>query len=70
MPRFIAWRYISAKSFLSNGSPPVNTKKTLPDAQFIRMCGAIQKGDYTIEKAKKEFALTDKQIVELKNIEL
>jgi hypothetical protein len=49
-------------------SAPVNTKKTLPDAQFIRMCGAIQKGDYTIEKAKKEFALTDKQIVELKNI--
>ncbi len=51
-------------------SAPVNAKKTLPDAQFIRMCGAIQKGDYTIEKAKKEFALTDKQIVELKNIEL
>lgn len=50
-------------------SAPVKTKKSLTDAQFIRMCGAIQKGDFTIETAQKEYSLTDKQIVELKNIE-
>ena len=53
--------------------PPVQKapeKKTLNDLEFIRMCGAIQKGDYTIEKAKNKFALTDKQIIELQNIEL
>ena len=50
-------------------SEPEKTKKSLNDAQFIRMCGAIQKGDFTIETAQKDYALTDKQIVELKNIE-
>lgn len=50
-------------------SAPAKTKKTLTDAQFIRMCGAIQKGDFTIETAQKEYSLTNKQIVELKNIE-
>lgn len=48
---------------------PAKTKKSLTDAQFIRMCGAIQKGDFTIETAQKEYSLTNKQIVELKNIE-
>jgi len=51
-------------------SEPKKTSKSLNDAQFIRMCGAIQKGDFTIETAQKDYALTDKQIVELKNIEL
>ena len=43
-------------------------KKALNDNQFIRLMGAINSGTITIEKAIKDFALTSKQITDLKNM--
>jgi hypothetical protein len=43
-------------------------KKSLNDNQFIRLMGAINNGKMTVDKAIKDFALTSKQITDLKNM--
>ena len=43
-------------------------KKALNDNQFIRLMGAINSGTITIDKSIKDFALTSKQITDLKNM--
>jgi len=43
-------------------------KKSLNDNQFIRLMGAINNGQMTTDKAMNDFALTSKQITDLKNI--
>lgn len=43
-------------------------KKSLNDNQFIRLMGAVNNGKMTVEKAMKDFALTSKQITDLKNM--
>ncbi len=43
-------------------------KKSLNDNQFIRLMGAINNGQMTTDKAMKDFALTSKQITDLKNM--
>lgn len=48
--------------------PPVKTKASLNDSQFIRLVGAIKRGDFTIESAQKDYSLTTKQINELKSL--
>jgi len=42
--------------------------KSLNDNQFIRLMGAINNGKMTVDKAMKDFALTSKQITDLKNM--
>ena len=37
-------------------------KRTLTDSEFVRLCGAINAGTMTAEKAKKDFALNSSQI--------
>ena len=37
-------------------------KRTLTDSEFVRLCGAINAGTMTAEKAKKDFALNNSQI--------
>jgi len=49
-------------------STPKANKKSLNDNEFIRMIGAIQKGDFTIKTAQKDYALTEKQLNELKSL--
>lgn len=44
-----------------------DSRKTLTDEQFIRACQAIDKGDYSIEALKKEYALTKEQLKEIDN---
>ncbi len=43
-------------------------KKSLNDNQFIRLMGAINNGKMTVDKAMNDFALTSKQITDLKNM--
>lgn len=43
-------------------------KKSLNDNQFIRLMGAINNGQMTTDKAMNDFALTSKQITDLKNM--
>lgn len=43
-------------------------KKSLNDNQFIRLMGAINNGKMTVDKAMNDFALTSKQITDLKNL--
>lgn len=43
-------------------------KKSLNDNQFIRLMGAINNGQMTTDKAMKDFALTSKQITDLKKM--
>lgn len=43
-------------------------KKSLNDNQFIRLMGAVNNGKMTVDKAMKDFALTSKQITDLKNM--
>ena len=43
-------------------------KKSLNDNQFIRLMGAINNGKMTVDKAINDFALTSKQITDLKNM--
>lgn len=47
---------------------PTPTKKSLNDNQFIRLMGAINNGKMTVDKAMKDFALTLKQVTDLKNM--
>ena len=44
-----------------------DSRKTLTDEQFTRACQAIDKGDYSIEALKKEYALTKEQLTEIDN---
>jgi hypothetical protein len=37
-------------------------KRTLTDSEFVRLCGAINAGTITAEKAKQDFALNSSQI--------
>lgn len=43
-------------------------KKSLNDNQFIRLMGAVNNGKMTVDKAMKDFALTSKQVTDLKNM--
>jgi hypothetical protein len=43
-------------------------KKALNDNQFIRLMGAINNGQMTVDKAMKDFTLTSKQVTDLKNM--
>lgn len=43
-------------------------KRKLTDSEFIRLCGAINAGTITVEKAKQDFQLNDSQIATIEEI--
>lgn len=49
------------------GGEQLPKKKVLNNDQFTRACQAIDKGDYSIEALKKEYALTKEQLTEVDN---
>lgn len=55
--------------FLSRVPPTTALqKKSLNETQFQKACDQIQTGDYTKEKLKNDFALTEQQITKLDTI--
>lgn len=44
-------------------------KQVLNDDQFTRACNAIDKGEYSIDALKNDYALTEKQLTEINNLE-
>lgn len=53
----------------SDEQPTAPTKQGLTDNQFTRACNAIDKGEYTIEALRNDYALNEQQLEELKQWE-
>lgn len=47
---------------------PAQQLQSLPDGRFKKMLGAIEKGEYSLDKAKESFVLTPEQIQQLEAV--